>query len=378
MKKEQFIVITKGYPSEKNIYNNAFVHSRVLEYKKKGLFIDVFSIDNEQKDLYSYKYEGVNVQSGGYEDLKEILKKYNYKKVLVHFAWKKTMKTIFESVPNKNIIVWVHGVEALGWYRRLFNIEFCFTSIIKFLGYIILNTEQMIFMRKMIKSKSNIHYIFVSEWMKTILEKDTLTIGKIKNYSIIPNVINEKIFNYTKKNPEDRFKVFNIRPYHSKKYANDILVKTILLLSKSEFFPQLEFNLYGDGRLFNKTLKPLRKFQNVKISQGFLSQSEISINHKKNGILLMPTRQDAQGVSMCEAMSSGLVPVVSNNTAIPEYVNDNCGYLCYNYKEMANAIISLINNPSIFSKKSKRSSEYIQKKCSLKIIIEEEIKIILK
>ena len=37
-----------------------------------------------------------------------------------------------------------------------------------------------------------------------------------------------------------------------------------------------------------------------------------------NGIFICPTRQDAQGVSMCEAMSSGLVPITLYNTAIPE------------------------------------------------------------
>ena len=49
--------------------------------------------------------------------------------------------------------------------------------------------------------------------------------------------------------------------------------------------------------------------------------------HKKNGIFMVPTRLDSQGVSRDEAMSSGLVPITNNVAAIPEFVDDTCGML---------------------------------------------------
>ncbi len=109
------------------------------------------------------------------------------------------------------------------------------------------------------------------------------------------------------------------------------------MLSKEPFFEDMEFCFIGKGALFDKTLALLRQFKNVTIRETFLEQSEISALHKEYGIFPCPTRLDAQGVSMCEAMSSGLIPVTSGVTAIPEFVNDEVGVLAKeeNYLDLA-------------------------------------------
>ena len=94
--------------------------------------------------------------------------------------------------------------------------------------------------------------------------------------------------------------------------------------------------------------------------------------------MLIPTRQDAQGVSMCEAMSSGLVPVTSNNTAIPEYVNNECGYLANNVDELASAITEMYYNEKVFLAKSKKAHDFIFEKCSPKKVMTEELNLINK
>ena len=369
----KYLIVTPGYPSNNKIYNNAFVHSRVKQYVERNLDITVFSI-NKSSDT-TYTYDGVEVIEGNYNKLSTLLKKEKFSKILIHFGFKKTIQTVIRNSPQSKLIIWVHGVEALGWYRRLF--VFDIKKPHRFLGYIFFNMRQLLFMNQFIKNnKIDKTFVFVSEWMKNILEYDSMTQGKIKKYEIIPNVVDDKLFNYVQKKPEDRLKILSIRPYASKKYANDLSVKAVLELSKKPFFDELTFTFYGDGKLFDSTLAPLKKFNNVIINKKFLTQQEISSIYKENGIILIPTRQDAQGVSMCEAMSSGLVPVTSNNTAIPEYVNNECGYLCNSYKEMAYAIEELINNPDTFQKKSKVAAEFIKEKCSPKIVIEKELNII--
>ena len=243
----------------------------------------------------------------------------------------------------------------------------------------IFNTKQLAFMHNFLKDKKiEKKFIFVSEWMKEILEKDSMSKGKIKNYEIIPNVIDDKIFNYNKKTKDQRLNILSIRPFASKKYANDLTVKAILELKKEPFFEKLKFSIYGDGKLFEKTIKPITGLKNVNITKKFLSQKEISKLHKEYGIMLIPTRQDAQGVSMCEAMMSGLVPITSNNTAIPEYVNNEIGYLTNNYKELAKAIKELYNNPNKFLEKSEKSNIFMKEKCSPDIVIQKEIDYIRK
>lgn len=374
--KKRVLLVGENYPCEGPGYYHGFIHSRVLLYKNEGLVVDVFSYDYNNDD--EYNYDGIKVTRGGFNKLSEFVRAGEYDVILVHFGWKKMMKAIFENKKqNTRIIQWVHGVEALAWYRRLFN--FSFKDIKEFLRYLLLNVRQIIFMRKLIlnQKKYNHTFVFVSNWMKNILEKDTFTVGKIRSYKIIPNVFSTKEFKYISKKATDRFNVYNLRPYSSRKYANDITVKTILELSNRDVFSKLRFTLIGDGELFDKTVAPIKKFNNVKLKRKFLDHKEIALEHKKNGILLMPTRQDAQGVSMCEAMGSGLVPVVSNNTAIPEFCNNNVGYLCDNYKCMADAIEDLVNNDGKFLEKSKKASEFIIKKCSEEVVIKAELDLIL-
>jgi glycosyltransferase involved in cell wall biosynthesis len=127
--------------------------------------------------------------------------------------------------------------------------------------------------------------------------------------------------------------------------------------------------------LFNELTQKVSHFKNVKLISGFLSNEEIPLKHLQNGVFLCPTRQDAQGVSMCEAMSSGLVPVTSNNTAIPEFVEDKySGFLNVNTPvKFADSIEFIFNNPKRFLKISKNASIAITNKCSSSLVSKLEL-----
>ncbi len=358
-----FIVISNGYPSENRLYNNAFIHTRVKNYMSKGYRGVVLTIRPENKMLKEYTFGGVKVFEGNSTNTTDILKENINAKIFVHFVDKHMLKAITSVSNDFNIYIWIHGTEALSWKRRMFNLRLNFKSMLSFLKYVYFNKRQMKFMKKMINnSELNVKYIFVSNWMKQILEKDTHTKIKENEYEIIPNVIDEKIFSYEEKNVSKRLQVFSIRPYSSKKYANDITVKVILKLSKKQYFYDFTFNLYGDGILHNKYMKKIRKFKNVNIYKKFLSQEEISMIHKRCGVLISPTRQDAQGVSMCEAISSGLVPIVSNNTAIPEFVNSEFGFLCNSVNDFVNAFDIIYYNPNQYKIMSKKGAIFMHNK----------------
>jgi glycosyltransferase involved in cell wall biosynthesis len=128
--------------------------------------------------------------------------------------------------------------------------------------------------------------------------------------------------------------------------------------------------------LFEETLKPLRNFANIKIEQRFLSQKEISSLHNEYGIFLVPTRMDAQGVSRDEAMASGLVPITNNVAAIPEFVDNECGFLAAkeNSEEMADAIEFLYNNPDKFLQMSEAAAKRVRRQSASDIIIEQELR----
>jgi glycosyltransferase involved in cell wall biosynthesis len=99
--------------------------------------------------------------------------------------------------------------------------------------------------------------------------------------------------------------------------------------------------------------------------------------HKTHGILLCPTRMDAQGVSMCEGMMSGLVPITSNNTAIPEFVKDRVsGFLTNSYQEIAASIQYLYDHPNQFLEMSANAHLHIQDIAGHEKVVKLELKAI--
>jgi len=378
---KKYLIVSPGYPSITDKYSNVFVHTRVKHYISAGLDIDVFSVNRKlfakRQNGIKYKYDSVTVEQGNAYELGEKIKKSRYDKILVHFGIRKILSSIVKAAPKTPLIIWFHGVDIIAWYRRLYNLRF--KNIIKFAGYALLNTLQRFYLKGLIKTHgSRMHCVFVSNWLKQTAQKDIHSTRKIKNYSIIPNIVDENVFEYKQKSKDDRLKILSIRSFNSRNYANDLTVKAIEHLSEKPFFHELSFTICGEGRLWRRIVEPLRKYSNVKLENRFFSHEEIVKLHRQHGIMLMPSRQDTHGISTCEGMSSGLVPISSNNSAIPEYVPMSCGYLADDYIGLANAIEDLYHNPAKFLEYTKMASEFILQKCAGAVVIKEEIKIITK
>lgn len=362
------------YPKDDSLYRNAFIHRRVVEYHKNGLDVEVYVLNEELDKPQEYLFEGVKVIEGDKNHFIEYISNEKPVKILIHFINRHMINAINSIHEKIGIIVWIHLMESIGWYRRLFNYKDG-----EFSRYILQNTRQMLNLRKFIKksNKKDVEFIFVSNWIKNITQKDTLT--KIDNFKIIHNVVDVNLFKYEEKNSELRKKILLIRPFESRKYANDIAIEAILKLKKKPYFSQLEFNIFGSGKLFEETVSPIRGLCNVKINETYLKHDEIKNQHKEHGIFLCPTRQDSQGVSMCEAMSSGLVPITSNNSAIPEFVEHNeTGLITNSADDIAKAIDYLYNNPLDFNRISRHASNSIFEKCRPDKVIKEEMEVILK
>lgn len=370
----RILIIDDAYPSDENLYGDVFAHVRVKEYLKN--FDEVLVAANIEGNKEDYVYEGVRVKSvNSIEGLKQLIVDYNPDKILIHFATSSIIKEIVFKF-NKPYLIWVHGYEALSWHRRLFN----FTNVSHFIKYIKGNIIQLRNFKKLINYANNeqndIHFVFVSKWMKEIAEKDCG--AKVKNYSIIPNPINNELFYPVQKNANDRLNFLMIRPFYSKKYGTDLVYKAMKLIRDKPFFKELNFTIFGQGALDSNFNKDFGNLKNVSLNEGFLKQGQIKELHDKNGVFLSLTRQDAQGVSMCEAMSSGLVTISSNNTAIPEFIDHNVSGVLTNNSphKIAEAIEWIYNNPNEFQKISKDASFRIIAKSGIKSVVEKEIKLI--
>jgi FkbM family methyltransferase len=366
------LLVTNHYPSYQQLYRNSFVHSRVKAYKKLNVYVDVFRLWPDSNISY-HEFEGVDITTGSSDVLNKKIKDGDYKSVLVHFL-DENMWGVLKNLPaNVKIYVWVHGAEVQPWWRREYNynnerdLEIAKKQ----------SDLRMAFWRSVLSPlPSNLHFIFVSQYFADeVMEDMQINLPK-EQYEIIHNPIDTQVFKYVEKPIEQRKKILSIRPYASTKYANDLSVEVVLMLSKKSWFKELEFRFIGDGKLFDEVLAPILGFDNVVIERKFLRHEEIAEIHKSYGVFLCPTRMDAQGVSKDEAMASGLVPISNAVTAIPEFIDENCGILAAgeSVEQMAAGIEMLYFKAEKFKILSANAARRVAVQTASELIIDKEIK----
>lgn len=370
------LVLTNQYPSKNELYRNMFVHKRMKSYKEEGYVFDVMRLNIYAKDEYR-EFEGINIVEGHGETLENILSKGKIDTVCVHFLDNQMWSVLKNYVDKIRIIIWSHGSDIQPWWRRKFN----FTTDQELEKAKIMSEDRMKLWNEVfsIYQKKNIQFVFVSNYAANIVMEDyNIDLDKNKYY-IIPNYIDTDLFNYIERDVDKRRKIISIRPYASNIYANDIMVKVIQELSKRSYFKELEFTVIGDGILFDELTKPIKKYKNVMVRKEFLKQDIIAQLYKQNGIVLIPSRGDTQGVSRDEAMSTGCVPITNAVTAIPEFVDESCGILAdgEDYIAMANGIEKLYCEPDYFLMLSKNASDRVRSQSSKEFTIVKEIELII-
>lgn len=370
------LVLTNTYPSPAHLYRNGFLHRRVLAYKAAGAPTDVFVLDSK-KQASAYEFENVDVLLGAQEQLRALLRANAYRTVLVHFLDRAMWSVLKDFLPTTRLIVWVHGAEVQPWQRRAFN----YTDALAQERAESDSRARMSLWREIFdlgQEHPNLHFVFVSKYLaEEVMEDYSISLSPA-SYSVIHNVVDGDLFPYRPKPPEQRLKFLSIRPYASRKYANDLTVRAIELLKDKPYFSDLQFRLVGDGPLLEETVAPLRGLSNVIIDQNFLSQSQISSLHRDYGVFLNPTRWDSQGVSRDEAMASGLVPITNRTSAIPEFVDDSCGFMVpeEDAQAIADAMEALILDPELFQRMSLSASQRPRAQSSVRNTVEREIALI--
>ena len=120
MGKKNILLITPSYPSPDNLYACGFVHSRVKEYIKQGLDVEVACV-YEYNSMSNYEIEGVRVYRTNYEQLRSILMCRKYDAILVHFfdeCYGYYLDTSY--LKDTPIFLWNHGADILYWNYKEF------------------------------------------------------------------------------------------------------------------------------------------------------------------------------------------------------------------------------------------------------------------
>ena len=372
----KILILTEHYPSEDNIYNYMFIHSRVLEYKKRGCDVKVLYL-SELDDFY--RYEGVEIYKGSFKRYKDSILSFNPDVIFTHSPKKMIIANIEEIKKTLNVknYTWIHGVEALSLYRRIFNISSIKELFSIFTIGIVQEIRRVCRFRKYARICNDYgdEFIFVSNWMRRITEFDNVI--KITNSLIIPNFIDYEGFKTIR--DVNTKNLLLVRSFESRKYANDISI--IILNELNKIRTDFTISIFGKGKFFEPCLQQLNiDSSRVFASEGMLPREELKacLKDLKYSFFMCPTRQDAQGVTMCEAIASGLVVVTNNSTAIPEFVKKEYAIISDDPKLSAEMISHLMDSKDEFLSKSRAGLEYIRKNLSSDILITKELNLINK
>jgi len=369
------VICNGGYPSEGDP-RCMFAHKRVLQYLEAGLNVEAFGFI-WGAPLRKYEYQGVRVTQGGDPELRKVLQSEHYEKLLIHFVDSGIIYAIQQAGKiNTPMIIWCHGYEVLRWNAVHFN--YSPFEIKKNKPVFEQRDKEKRNLLQQLFAVGHIQFVFVSDWLK---ERVKRSVGRLPlHYEVIPNFIDCDFYKSEPKRESDRMKVLSIKSHSSKMYANDLTAKAILELSARECFSKIEFDLYGSGPLFQENFGELeaKRFPNVHIHNVFLSAEEMRTLFHKNGVLIAPTRRDTQGVTTCEAMSAGLAVISCNTSAIPEYINEDCGslYEFDNYFQLADEIEYLFSHPEEFLRKSRNAVKRVREQCGFEATIQKELQLI--
>lgn len=367
------LVVVPDYPTEANLYMAAFAHSRNRRYLQKGLDVQVAVIRPDEVTQMVYRIDGVSVYVGSSWNLRELIQRKQYQVIVVHFVDHMHYEIFDSYITNEHLIFICHGPETILPFLRN-SIRPYFSQPVENLPY---DSETLSTLRRY-ATKENVEWVFVSQWL---MGKSEEIVGvQFTNKHIIHNVVDENLFPYQEKSDEDRTRILLLRRFeNNQNHSVDIAVEAIRALSRRSFFNDLSFDIVGDGTLFDILTAPLADFPNVHIQRTFVPNPEISRLHSGHGIFLAPSRHDTQGVSSCEAASSGLV-VVGSDIACSRYFFDSEANHTLAEPEDPEALADIIErlyySPKEFHDISKRMSQRMGEICCTTETTDREIALI--
>lgn len=304
----KILVICQDYPNSRHKDITAFVHTRNLYYRQLGHDVDVMSFASRE----TYEWDGFRVFQEK-DLLVDSLTKYD---ICVFHApnLRNAMRFIYVNRRRFNkICLVIHGHEFLNWYTYLPE-PFVFDRSIrqrlrrfaqKYYDRIKLKVWARFF-RSL--RESTLGVIFVSQWMKDHAEMgmkvkfDSLAVKT----AIIHNPIHPAFTQSLYQTPSvPRADFITVRSFDNPKYGVDLVVEI------ARRNPKYTFHLYGRGRYFDFIAPP----SNLTVFNEKFKQPDLPPLFAQYRCGLLPTRQDTQGVLMCEMAAFGM-PLLSSNLEI--------------------------------------------------------------
>ena len=339
----KLLIISQTYPSKDEIYQNAYVHTRSLYYKKFGHSVDVISFAASNQ----YSQDGIPVYSES--GFKTLVANNKYDAVVFHAPNLRNHIRFF--ITNLAILPKVffvfHGFEVL-CTSKYYPEPFAFKKESQIKKFFIncYDVVKCFLMRLIIKKYGGekLKLIFVSKYLSSLFEDNIkIPFAEFKKYSeVIHNPVHP-VFLDNKYESLNREKLcITIRSFDKSVYAIDKVVE----IAKNN--PEYTFHIYGKGEYFKHNKKP----KNVMVFDGFLTPEELVKTINKYRFAIMLSRHDSQGVMATEMAYFGIPLIASNIPAAREMFGGESGIKLVDHTDIKLDELVFEQNESIRSKVS--------------------------
>ncbi len=366
-------LICPTFPGGTRVYGGEFVQTRVQQYALRGHSVLVVESSPANTEPVLSESQILQVLRIPPSDLGFFLRFLapRVDTFLTHSPSPETLAALSEVVEPDRQFHWFHGYDARDYRRLYFNYTTGELARLK-KRLDAINRQRLAAVGDCIADSLSTK-VFVSDFLKAIAEEDT---GRsARNSHVIPNFIDGRVFRYLQKTPDQAKRILLIRAFSNHNYANDIAINAINLLRNRDGFEDLAFTIRGFGKHFKPLTDRVSYLSNVDVKEGHLAAEEIASLHATHGVFLCPSRFDTQGVSMGEAMASGLVCITNNVAAIPEYTDSESSVLARpdDPVAFAEAIWDICHDPERFARLSHNAANRVRRQCGLDQTIDREL-----
>lgn len=357
------LVIPSWYENNKNKTHGSFFKEQAKSLADRGhnvyvLYVDIIRFNEIDRMIFTKKYDcykdnNLNVYRKKVIKIprtQEIYVARNVKNGIIELYEKYIKDKLKIDVIHAHSFIW--GGYAAVELGKHYNIPVMTTEHYSGYGRNLFTDEEEKIIRYSMNSTDRI--VSVSSGLKNRISKYT-----DKDILVIPNMVDNKIFNFEPtKIKKEKFTFFTVA-YLSEIKGIDILLKAFKHVVDKN--PNCELIIGGDG-VEKGNLEGLCKKLNLTEQVTFLgalNREQVSNNMKKCDCFVLPSRYETFGVVYIEALSCGKPVIGTNTDAISDIINEDNGIIVE--KEDVGGLIEAMTD--ILKNKSRYCESYISEQC---------------
>jgi glycosyltransferase involved in cell wall biosynthesis len=362
----KLVILTEYYPSGSTPGSGAFVHARVKLYRQLGH--EILIVHNPKPGLPACEeIEGARVVRPESEAAGQaLIESFAPDAIAIHFPYRGTLPArLGASLQGRyRVVAWLHG------YETMYTAFFGYHHGLNWLLSIPHDWLKLRYLRRFLKECDAV--VYVSAWLRRLTERN-LAYGHPRSF-VIANPVDTQLF--TPAGPFPAAKELRGVALRSlgPKYGLDIAIRAYAGVAETGL------TIVGKGPL-EATLQSLTEHtrSNTRLLTQHIPHTRVPDLLRSYDYFVAPSRNETQGVAMCEAMSCGLPVVATRVGGIPEFVRDGLdGYLVppENPAALREAILRLVHDPARCRAMGQNARQHMLELCDGPRIAAQELQVL--